>query len=168
MTEYLDIVDEEDNVIEKDTRKNVHARHEIHRGVHVFVINSKREMLVQKRSENKDYYPGYYDASVGAQVLSGESYEQAAARETEEELGFAPKNLEKICDYNSYSTRQREKRRLFVCRENGPFKIDKNEVESTDWLSLKKINNEIEKGEIRFTEGFMISFQNYMDHKKFQ
>lgn len=164
MTEFLDIVDEEDSVIGKDTRENIHARHEIHRGVHVLVINSKGEVLLQKRSEKKDYYPGYYDSSVGAQVLSGESYEQAAKRETKEELGFTPKRLVKICDYNSYSKRQREKRRLFVCFSDGPFEIDKNEVELVDWFSPERISREIEKWEIKFTEGFTISFKKYNEY----
>ena len=76
--EYLDIVDENDNVIGKDTRKAVHANYMIHRGVHIFVVNSHGQILIQKRSMNKDYYPGYFDISVGAQVSSGESYEEAA------------------------------------------------------------------------------------------
>src|SRR4030042_2122336 len=111
MDEYLDIVDEHDNVIGKDLRENVHKAHQIHRGVHVFVINKNGELLVQKRSESRKDRPGYYDASVGAQVQSGESYEEAAFRETKEELGFSPKKLIKICDYKSYSERQRENRR---------------------------------------------------------
>lgn len=162
--EYLDIVDENDKVIGKDIRDLVHKNFQIHRGVHVLVINSKGEILIQKRSSNKSYYPGYYDASVGAQVQSGESYEDAAKRETQEELSFVPKTLTKICDYKSYSTRQRENRRLFTCLHEGPFNFDHNELESVDFLSPEKIQEMI-ASEKPFTEGFTISFKHYLELK---
>jgi len=160
--EYLDIVDENDNVIGKDTRDNVHKNFQIHRGIHVLVINSQGEILIQKRSPNKSYYPGYYDASVGAQVQSGESYEDAAARETKEELGFAPESLTKICDYKSYSARQRENRRLFQCHSEGPIKFDPIELESVEFISSQKIQEMISAGQ-PFTEGFTISFKHYLE-----
>ena len=162
MQEFLDIVDKSDRVVGRDTRENVHASYQIHRGIHVFVVNSKKEILLQKRSMKKDYYPGYYDASVGAQVLSGESYKEAALRETEEELGFVPRELSKVCDYDSFSERQREKRRLFVCVFEGEFKIDEEEVESVEWCAVEKIKRMIEKG-MDFTEGFKISFERYLE-----
>lgn len=166
MAEYLDIVDEQDRVIGKDTRENVHKNFQIHRGVHVFVLNSKGEILLQKRSEKKDYYPGFMDASVGAQVLSGESYEEAAARETLEELGFKPKGLAKVCDYKSYSERQRESRRLFACCHEGPFKIDEEELEFVKFFPVETIGKEIKKGKMKFTEGFKISFGEYIKYLK--
>lgn len=165
MVEYLDIVNEEDEVIGKDTRKNIHDKYKIHRGTHIFVINSKGDLLLQKRSLKKKYYPGFYDASVGCQVLSGESYEEAAIRETKEELGFTPDKLVLICDYNSYSKRQREKRRLFVCYYNGPFNLNEScdeEVEFVKFYPVETIKEDIRSRKKKFTEGFKISFQKYL------
>jgi isopentenyldiphosphate isomerase len=156
--EYLDIVDEDDKVTGRDTRDNVHKNYQIHRGIHVLVINSKGEILIQKRSKNKSYYPGYYDASVGAQVKSGETYEEAALRETNEELGFIPDNLIKICDYKSYSERQRENRRLFICHHEGPFEFDHTELEAVKFILPTEIQKMIDGGE-PFTEGFKTSFK---------
>ncbi|OGC50624.1 hypothetical protein A3A69_02640 [candidate division WWE3 bacterium RIFCSPLOWO2_01_FULL_37_15] len=160
--EYLDIVDENDKTIGKDTRENVHKNFQIHRGVHVLVVNSNGEILIQKRSPKKSYYPRYYDASVGAQVHSGESYEDAGKRETQEELGFIPKTLTKICDYKSYSTRQRENRRLFTCQQEGPFNFDHIELESVEFISPLQIQNMITAGK-PFTEGFTISLKHYLE-----
>jgi isopentenyldiphosphate isomerase len=53
--EYLDNVDEADNVIGKDTREKVHSAHATHRGIHVFIVNRRIEILVQQRSLSKDY-----------------------------------------------------------------------------------------------------------------
>ena len=40
--EFLDIVDENDNVIGKGTRDSVHKSFQIHRGVHVLIINKNK------------------------------------------------------------------------------------------------------------------------------
>lgn len=119
MEESMDIVNENDEVVGRDTRKNVHKNYEIHRGVHVIVVNSQGEVALQRRSMAKDYYPGYLDISVGGQVASGESYHSAAVREMAEELGCADQNLSHLADYDAYSPRQREKRRVFVHRCEG-------------------------------------------------
>ncbi len=141
--EYLDIVNENDKIIGKDTRENVHVNHQIHRGVHVFVMNSKGQILIQKRSKNKSDRPGYLDASAGGQVLSGETYKQAALREPTEELGFSPKGVIKVTKYNSYSRRQKEKRTLFLVYNEGPFKLNKYEIEWIKFFDIKKLNSMI-------------------------
>lgn len=165
MTEYLDIVNENDEVVGKDTRENVHRDYKIHRGIHVFVINSKKELLLQKRSQSKTDRPGYFDASVGAQVRAGEAYEGAATRETKEELGFVPEKLIKITDYKSYSKRQRENRRLFVTFFDGPFKLDQQEIENVEFLPINTIQEKI-RGSKLFTEGFKLSLAHYMMYAK--
>lgn len=57
--------------------------------VHIWIINSKGEYLIQKRAEDKSLWPGMWAATGGAAV-SGESSLEAALREVEEELGFRP------------------------------------------------------------------------------
>lgn len=160
--EYLDIVDNKDKVIGKGTRKSVRKMHHIHRGVHVFIVNKKSEILIQQRSKDKDDRPLFYDASVGAQVLSGETYKQAALREAEEELGILDIKVNKICKYKSFSDRQREIRTLFLARYDGPFKIDKKEVEKIEFWSVEKVQETIQKGKVNFTKGFEISFGYYI------
>lgn len=44
--EYLDIVDDEDNVINQATREEAYAKRLSHRIVHVLVFNDKGEMLL--------------------------------------------------------------------------------------------------------------------------
>ena len=56
--------------------------------VHVCVFNSRGEMLIQRRSDNKDRYPGCWDVSAGGFVSSGESSRVAVLREAREELGL--------------------------------------------------------------------------------
>lgn len=156
MTEYMDIVNERDEVIGRDTRERVHARHDIHRGVHVFVVNDAGELLLQLRAATKSYYPGHWDASAGGQVAAGETYEQAGRRELEEELGCPPGPLELIGKYDSFSSRQREKRALFVHRCAGPFSFPAEEIAELRFVAADGVVEMLASQP--FTEGFRRSF----------
>ena len=55
--ELLDVIDEEGNVLGTKDRKEVYKDGDLHRTVHIWIINSNKELLVQKRSPKKDTYP---------------------------------------------------------------------------------------------------------------
>ncbi len=86
--EILEIVDEEDSVIGTATRKEIHRRGLMHRAVHIFVFNEEGEIYVQRRSGSKDRHPLKLDSSAAGHVDPGETYEQTAVRELQEELGI--------------------------------------------------------------------------------
>ena len=86
--EWLDVVTENDEVIGRATRRDVHARGLMHRACHIFVFRSSGELFIQKRSELKDNEPGLWDSSCAGHVDSGETYEACAVRELHEELGL--------------------------------------------------------------------------------
>jgi isopentenyldiphosphate isomerase len=54
--------------------------------VHVWILNSDGEFLIQKRQPWKKLFPGMWDCSVAGAALAGDSSETAAAREAKEEL----------------------------------------------------------------------------------
>jgi 16S rRNA (adenine1518-N6/adenine1519-N6)-dimethyltransferase len=153
--EYMDIVDEHDEVIGRDTRARIHARHDIHRGVHVFVVNDAGELLLQRRAQTTRDYPGHWDASAGGQVAAGETYEQAAVRELDEELGCPPGPLCLVARYDSFSVRQREKRALFTHACEGPFRLPP-QVDEVRFATPAEVERLLEAES--FTEGFRRSF----------
>ncbi|CDW86919.1 nudix hydrolase [Stylonychia lemnae] len=59
-----------------------------HRSTQIFVINNQREFIVQKRSTNKFYCPGYIDLVFGGVVGMSETEDVSAARELQEELSI--------------------------------------------------------------------------------
>jgi isopentenyl-diphosphate delta-isomerase type 1 len=88
MAEMLDVVDE--NGIptgQKKLRTSVHRDGSWHRTVHVWIVNSRGDVLFQKRSMNKESFPGFWDVSAAGHVESGESSIEAAIKELHEELG---------------------------------------------------------------------------------
>jgi 8-oxo-dGTP pyrophosphatase MutT (NUDIX family) len=56
------------------------------------VINPKKEFIIQKRSMQKDYCPGYLDLTAGGVVGMNEDEDENAARELNEELGIQEPN----------------------------------------------------------------------------
>lgn len=60
---------------------------EYHLVVHIWIVNEIGQLLIQKRTDNKDMMPGKW-AATGGSALSGESSVNAAIRELSEELGI--------------------------------------------------------------------------------
>ncbi|MEU7701066.1 NUDIX domain-containing protein [Streptomyces sp. NPDC015492] len=85
--EILDVVDEQDRVIGRAPRAEVYARGLIHRCVFVRVRDAEGRIFVHRRTPGKLVFPSMYDMFVGGVVGAGESYDEAALREAEEELG---------------------------------------------------------------------------------
>ncbi len=86
----FDILDEEGkNTGKTSTYNEIHAKGLLHRTVHVWVVNSKNEILVQKRSQHVRSYPSYWDNSAGGHILSGKTSIETAQSETQEELGLS-------------------------------------------------------------------------------
>lgn len=57
-----------------------------HLVVHIWLLNSSGELLIQKRQENLAWKPGIW-AATGGSAIKGEDSYQAALRELSEELG---------------------------------------------------------------------------------
>lgn len=88
MIEYLDIVDENDNLtgIIKE-KQQAHRDGDYHRTAHIWLLNEKKELLLQRRSPQKSSFPDYWDISAAGHIRCGESVIQGAIRELKEELG---------------------------------------------------------------------------------
>ena len=59
-----------------------------HLQVHVVLFNRAGQMLIQQRTESKQWFPGLWDYSVGGRAQAGETSAQAAEREVQEEIGL--------------------------------------------------------------------------------
>ena len=165
--EFFYVVDEDDNVIGAASRKECHSNAKlIHRSVYIFLMNSKGEILIQKRAASKDLYPGFYTASATGHVDYGEDYDSAAKRELKEELGVdAP--LKRLCKVKSFSNVEREISMIYICRYDGPIKFDRNEIDEVIFMSIDDIKRSLKTEERKFAYGFKVAFKEFLKHRPF-
>ena len=117
--EIVLIVDDENRPVGEAQRRRMRAEHLPHRATYIFVLDSDGRVLVQRRTDTKDLFPGYYDLAAGGVVAAGESYEECAAREAEEELGIRDTPIAPRFDFHYADANTRCFGRVFVCRHDG-------------------------------------------------
>jgi len=87
---------------------------------------------------SKDLYPGCWDVAAGGVVLADESYEQSAARELYEELGISGVKLQYRFNQFFEDQTNRVWGRIFTCIHEGPFVLQKEEIEYGCFLTIDK------------------------------
>jgi isopentenyl-diphosphate delta-isomerase type 1 len=155
--DIFDVVDEYDNVIDQKARSVVHAEGLKHRAVHVLVFNEENELFMQKRSMNKDTWPGAWDASCTGHVDAGETYKEAAFRELEEELGWQPSNeLEFLFKLNPCEETGQEFIEVYRVIGSGPFRLNTEEIEIGEWMDLPNLTQRVGFTPKRFSSAFRL------------
>ncbi|MSU76009.1 NUDIX domain-containing protein [Patescibacteria group bacterium] len=148
-------VDENDNVVGAAFRKDAIKNGQAHRISRIFVFNPKGEVYLQKRAKSMEW-GGLWDQSVGGHVDEGETYEQAARREAEEELGLTDLKLEKVATYyhevvNPSGQLLKRYNCLFTSVTDKEPKIDPSEVEEGRWVSMKELLDWVKRSHDDFT-----------------
>lgn len=139
--ELFYLVDTKDKIKGHITRRDAHTnKNNIHRAVGIFVLNEKKQMLMQKRSKKKDMDPGKWSYAVGGHVTVGQTYKQAAIREVEEELGIKA-HIRMVAKVLIKMKKETEYTGLFEVKlpPNTQITIDKDEVTQVEWVSLKEL-----------------------------
>ena len=111
------------------TRAEVRARGAAarHRACYVAVLTSADELVVHRRADWKDVYPGYWDVCFGGVLGAGEAWDDAAHRELLEEAGVdVPLELLGIASWEAPDARLNG--RVYLARSDGPFTCPDGEV----------------------------------------
>lgn len=90
--EKLEIYDTSLKPIGIVSRQEAHQKNLLHAVIHLWVIDLNRQVIYfQRRSLNKEQYPGYYDITCAGHIAYPETLEQALFREAREEIGLTLK-----------------------------------------------------------------------------
>ncbi|CUU24749.1 NUDIX hydrolase [Duffyella gerundensis] len=138
-TEWVDIVNEENEVIAQSSRAQMRAQRLRHRATYIVVHDGRGKILVQRRTENKDFMPGMLDATAGGVVQSGENMLESARREAEEELGIADVPFAEHGMFYFEDQHCRVWGGLFSCVSHGPFAMQEEEVAEIFWMLPEEI-----------------------------
>jgi isopentenyldiphosphate isomerase len=157
----IQVSDDDSRIIGPVERRFVHGNPAIiHRAVHIVILNDEGLMLLQKRAAAKYIMPGRWDTSVGGHVDYGESYEEAAHREAEEELGVPLADLEYLYFLPVRDSVESENIRSYFCRHSGPFHPNPEEVEELRFWNRKQVETAVGAGDL--TPNFEIEFAAFL------
>lgn len=143
--EEVTIVDEKNTILGSALRAVMRRDGLIHRASYVLVLNSRGQLFVQERTLTKDIFPGYLDLCAGGVVLAGESYEESALRELDEELGVRGAGLTFLFDFYGEYLGQRVWGGAFSCTADGPFILQPEEVSGGSFHSMDAVVRMIEE-----------------------
>jgi len=89
-TDLINVLDENGNPTgDVKNKAEIHEQGLWHKAAHIWIYNSKGEVLLQLRAIDKDSYPGLWDISVAGHTDTGEIPLDSAVRELNEEIGLS-------------------------------------------------------------------------------
>ena len=146
--EIWDVLDENGNPTGKTALRGqgILKSGEYHLVVHIWIVSSSGQFLIQRRADDKKLMPGEWAATGGA-AISGEDSFAAASRELFEELGIKSdrnslKKLERIKRLNSLLDVW-----AIVCNiPENKLVLQRSEVAQAKWVSERELRNMIENG----------------------
>ena len=158
--EYLDLVDEDGNPTgERAERELIHATGLRHRTAHLWLMRKRAgqvEILLQKRSADKDSYPNCYDISSAGHIPAGMDFIPSALRELEEELGLTATAEElTLCGQRRFFHHQTFHGKPFedhqvsnvyvLVRDVDPadLTLQASEVQSVVWMPLCEVRDRV-------------------------
>ena len=165
--EYLDICDENGQPTGEVVLRDIAHRDGIlHRTAHVWIVRKtgeKIQILLQKRSMEKESFPGLFDTSSAGHIPSGSEPLSSALRELKEELGIAagPDDLDFAGKFRIKYDKEfhgkpfHDNEVTWVYVYSKPVDIEtlhlqKSEVDKVCWFDLSEVWNEIQTSRVRF------------------
>ena len=183
--EFFDVCNEQGEPTgEVVSREIAHRDGILHRTSHVWILREKagkKQVLLQKRSMQKDSYPGMYDTSSAGHIPAGEAPLSSALRELEEELGIraTPDQLRYVGNFRiEYEEEFHHKRfwdnefiHVFIYTKSveiSDLTFQPLEVEGAQWFDLEEVWKEIQGRSERFcvsSKGMQVLKAYLDDHK---
>lgn len=157
--EQVCIVDKENNVVGKSDRSVMRKFRLPHRATYIIVKTSAGLYYVQRRTMIKDYCPGFLDPMSGGVVQYGETMEENAYREVDEEMGVRDVPLRHLGDFWYEDDRTAVWGGLFDCVYDGELTLQEEEVDEVLELSSEEILCRHQE----FTPDGIYAFRKYLD-----
>lgn len=149
--EYWDVYDKDGNFTGKVVEKNSDfLPGEYHKAVEIWIVNDNGLLLVQRRSDSVEFYPGYWGLTTG-RIKAGETPETGCVRELAEELGIAASPSDFIHIYHAVRETLPLIWDIFVLKWNGSIdelSYSDHEVSDAKWMTSDELRDIIARKEI--------------------
>lgn len=167
MKDMVVLVDSEDNPIGMEEKQRAHVEGKLHRAFSVFVFNSDNQILLQKRALDKYHCGGMWTNACCSHPAPNEIIKDAAQRTLIEEMGIIC-DLQKSFDFIykaqlANGLTEYEFDHVFIGRFDGFAKPNPKEVMAYKWISISRLQKELEDNPERFTPWFIIAIPRILD-----
>ena len=163
----VQLVDNQDNPIGAMEKLLAHEKGELHRALSVIIVNSKNEILLQRRALGKYHSPGLWTNTCCSHPYPGEDTLDAAKRRLKEEMGmtaelkFVFKFLYK-CNFEN-GLIEHELDHVFIGQTDDTPHINTDEAMAFSWTSIEDLEADMEKNPNKYTFWFKLIIQNYRE-----
>ena len=168
LNDHVILVDANDEAQGTMEKIEAHQKGELHRAFSIFVINSKNELLLQKRSPQKYHSGGKWTNACCSHPRENETLEEAAHRRLQEEMGFD-------CDidflfsfiYKSELDNafiEHELDHVFIGKYDGKPTLNSDEASDWKFESLANIEKSIAKKPDSFSVWFKMALPRVKKH----
>ncbi|HEV2832743.1 MAG TPA: isopentenyl-diphosphate Delta-isomerase [Hanamia sp.] len=172
MTEdLLILVDKDDNEIGTLDKLSVHQKGLLHRAFSVFIFNSKNELLLQQRADEKYHSPGLWSNTCCSHPRSGEEVTDAIIRRLQEEMGMQCDTQFKFtflyeAQFGNGLT-EHELDHVYFGESDDLPKLNTEEVKDWKYVSLQNLQEEIALHPENFSAWLKISLPRIIAEKGF-
>ena len=166
--EQVILVNEKDEQIGLMPKLEAHEKGLLHRAFSVFIFNSKKEVMLQKRALGKYHSPGLWTNTCCSHQRDGENSVEAGERRLMEEMGFSVPLKETTsfiykAPFDNGLT-EHEYDHILIGSFQGLPKINLNEVADWKWMLLEDVKSDINSHPELYTEWFKIIFDKFYQH----
>jgi isopentenyl-diphosphate Delta-isomerase len=161
--ELLILVDEDDNEIGHLTKAACHRGEGVlHRAFSLFIFNRSGKLLLQRRSDEKMLWPGFWSNSCCSHPRRGESIEEAVDRRLLQELGMRS-DLHFLYKFSYHAGfadvgSECELCSVFVGSSDDEVRPNRHEIADWRWVSPEALDVEMEAHPERFSPWFAMEW----------
>lgn len=160
MSELNIEVDENNKVLGLKPREEFYGGNIIHRSSYLLLFNSKSELLLIKRSDNKRWYPGLYTFTVSGTVAD-ESYSECIRRETLEEIGLKDLSFHELFTFRHKDSQDNAFGTIFWTKSDELIKPDQHEISGVRWVVLAQLRDDMTNKPNNYAHPFHVRMANY-------
>ena len=168
--QFLILVDEKDRQWGKMEKLEVHKLGLLHRAFSVFIFNTRRQLLLQQRADNKYHSAGLWSNTCCSHPLFGEETENAVGRRLAEEFGLKTKTeflfsfIYKVKFDNGLT--EHEFDHVYFGITNKDPKPDPSEIKDFKFMNLPELEKDLRDNPDLYTEWLKISLKNVLQNEK--
>ncbi len=166
--EKVILVDTNDNPIGLMNKLEAHEKALLHRAFSVFILNDKKELMLQQRAHHKYHSPLLWTNTCCSHQRENETNIQAGTRRLREEMGFETELQEMFhfiykAPFDNGLT-EHELDHVMIGNYNDVPMINDDEVESWKWMKIEDIKNDMIVNPDIYTVWFKIIFEEFYHH----